>query len=316
MSTLTTNNTTSNKRKPGRPRKKPLPVKSTRKGIVSEPTDAGNCIELLYDSPDDIKKINTYANNLKSDTIIFSFRANGIYLYLNNVLFTNQCRIFIDGKKSVSYYCESDHDVYIRRQNIDLVFQSLNKQTVSISFVVKTDAKNEKMYIVLKDTYGYLRTVKIDLMLENIDEKKVDDSLFDEKTAPDISLNLKGKFLQNLISGSKNFRNEILFRMIYSTGDFEIIYKSHQDQVESIITPEKTSNMMKELNLVTNIGEYEIFTISIFRDNLKPISSANIADVLRLQLWKDKNLWFKACINDSAIVFDIRARIIDYRHID
>jgi len=122
--------------------------------------------------------------------------------------------------------------------------------------------------------------------------------------------------LQNLISGSKNFKSEILFRMIYSTGDFEIIYKSHQDQVESITSPEKTPNMMKELDLVTNIGEHEIFIISIFRDNLKPISSANIAEILRLQLWKDKNLWFKACVNDGAIIFDIRARIIDYRHID
>jgi hypothetical protein len=303
------------KRKPGRPRKKPLPVKSEIKGIVQEPKCPDNCVEMLYNMPDDIKKINTYANNLRAETINFSFRAEGIYMYMANKSFDNQCRIFIDGKKSVSYYCEVNHDIFVRRQNLDLVFQSLNKQTLSISFIVQKDEKNEKMYVVVKDAYKFLKKVKIDLVLEDIDENKVSDNMFDEKTEPDISLNLRGKFLQNLISGSKNFEKTILFRMIYATGDFEIIYRSKHDEVESIITPEKTPEMSKELNLIQHIGETEVFTVSVFRDTLKPISSANIAEFLRMQLWKDKNLWFKISVNNDAIIFDIRAKFVDYRNI-
>lgn len=301
------------KRGPGRPRTKPLPNPTLKIGIIDKPINDSNFIEFKYDSPDDFKKINNYFSNIGSEIILFKFDKNETCLYGTNHLVSNQVRVIIDGDKCVNYYCEEPFEIKIKRSNLEKVLSIIDKQYLSISFILQKDDHNKNLYIIMNTSHLFEETYKISL-IDDYDEKiDISDNDFIEEEPPKLSFNLSGAFFKKITTVTKKYDKKLTFQKLGKNGVFELKYSTSQSQVEASISPEKSN--AKELNLMQNIEDLELFSVSAQHDSLKPTANTNLSKMLHFQLWSDKKIFTTANLNKGAIVFQIRINIIDFNNI-
>ena len=300
--------TESKKRRPGRPRTKPLPKPIPKKGVLDRAEDKDNAIEMSYDCASDFKKINTYLKNLSADILNIKFDREGFAIYGINHMGTVKARIRVDGTKCVSYYCAEPIDIKVQRSNLDMVLNIIGGEYLSIDINLRYIDMNTKFYIIFKNTFGFMETFGINVILDYEARDAVLDSDFEEKTEPKVEFNLRGGFFKKLITNTKNFNKQITVRKVGRNSELEIQYNSTQSQVEATITPSK--GCKNDLDLKQNLGENEIFAVSIYSDNLRSTSHTNICDLINIKLWTLRPVFTTASLNDGAIVFNIRTKII------
>lgn len=305
---------TKGKRPVGRPKTKPNPESIPLRGILLAPDDKDNHVEFLYNHPSDFQKINTYFSHLKSDVLTFKFGPAGISIYATDHLESNKCRIILNGAKAASYFCVTPVTIKVKRTNLDLVLQTLNRQYVSVSIILRTIDMNEKMYIMLKNDIQ-IATFSITIIHNYDAETDISDDVFVESLQPKIELNIRGKFLQFLFVSMKKFSDCATFQKIGRDGEFEVTYtfQTAQSQVNANLRLKKTEQITKESDIQHTLTEDEYFTVSVYRTTLHPISVSNIAELIHFRFWRDKSILCTASLNDGAVVFDIRVAIINFR---
>jgi hypothetical protein len=295
------------KRKPGRPRTTPVKKPLEKMGIIDKPTVANNLIELMYDSPDDIKKIASYGKSLNSERITFMFFKDKAMIYTNNHRETNDVEIVFDGSKMVQYYCEEPKEINVLFVNINTVFQKLDKTYDSVSFVIEKESQNRYLNIKLMNDFNIPEYFEVDVIMDN----KSNVTPFRERLLalppPSLEFKLNGRHFKKMIADTKNFHNEWSIEKFGASGNFVFSYKSVNNQVRCTIVPSD----LDDISFISRIEENEQFSVSVYVNNMKPTSSNKLGSVINISAWKNKPIFISTTVPSGAITFNVFIKIVD-----
>lgn len=294
------------KRPPGRPRLNPAPVKIPLNGIVDEPEDEDNIIEMKYNNLLNFKKISTYFKSLSADKVRLFFNKTGLKIYTENYLETNNIRITLQGNLMNSYYCGEEQNITILRTNLELIFGKLNKDYESMTFSIRKGNRVNNLYITLNSIHKIPEHFTIDLL---VSDDKNTDYLFDNiDEEPTIEMKLTGNFFKKVIQDTKGgFKKEIEITKCGIDNNVHIESESENQQVKAVYP------IPNDLIINSNVEEDEIFSVSLQVDDVKPTSINTLSNYIYFKLWVDKPAYLYATTSNGDIHFDIRINIIDCR---
>lgn len=297
----------SEKRKPGRPRKSPAKEPTQKEGLVNKATDNRNIVEMLYDKPQNFKKICGFWKSLNADKIKFVFTSDKLILYNKNHLETNDVGITCNGLKMNRYYCSNPITICVEFCNLEPILGKLDGIYNTISFIVQEKTKNKTLHVILSNDIKIPEYFEIDIIIDNDVTEEFYDRMFQESVY-DIEFKLPGKYLRKMISDTKQFDKQITFEKLGS-GNLTFLYKTTNGQVKAKLVPANLTSIA----LVSNIAPNEIFSVSVFIDNIRPTSTNQLADEIHIKASKNKPLWLWADLDENTIRIDILVKIIDNR---
>jgi hypothetical protein len=297
------------KKKPGRPRKIPLKEKPKRNGIIKEPTSKNSLIEFHYDQPGEIKKIiGTFCKHLECKKLSFIFTPSDMYIYTRNHRETNDARIKFVGSKVNSYYCgKKELEIAIKYENLELITSKINKNCESISFIVTSKDQDKYFYIIIKNTNCRPKYIEMDIMAEF---KKCDfRDRFDYDDDPVLEFQMNGKDFKQAIDDTKGFENKWTIEKLSKEDSLSFKYDSPNKQVRVKEIPEN----IESLSIVDRIPKKDIFSVSYFVSDLKPTSTSQLSEMVKLYIWKNRPMIISADIDNKTIIVDVVINIVDYK---
>jgi len=297
------------KRGPGRPPKDRSDVNEEKiQGCVSTPSDNDNCVELRYGTPSDIKKMSTYFKNLSTEVVEIEFTETNAYFYGNHPNNTSVARVSFDGGKCIRYFCKEPIRKTVLRTKIEKILLSIDSDHTTITFIIQKINKDTKLFIVAETNSGWIEQNHVDIVKTPYQESFIDDSKFQIITEPALSFNLTCKYFKKLVTRCKTFGKSLTFQKIGECSPITIQYGGPDNGVGSVCVPTKSvQNLMK----IVQTGDLnELFSVSAYYDDLTPVSKSTISKTMWLQLWTNESMFFTITLNDGAMLFHIRTKII------
>lgn len=317
------------KRKPGRPRTKPIKTPPVRKGILDVPETENNIIEMRYCSTMILKKVSALAKNLKSDDLTFIFEKNEVFILMDSFIEHVKVKIRIDGTKLHSYYCESPQTIYISYQNWETVIQKIDKDCEEFIICVDRNNMNKEINIILINSYGIYNYLEVDVIGVPPDIKvnlEDFDVLSDDNY--DIIFVLPSASLKKIFGTEKNIDNKWKLQKDGRNGDIEFGYDSKNRQVRGRQVPAKDKNVIK---YIKNLTDDRTFIVNFRLDDIKPVTDTQITTTMIVKA-SDNNhpIWLTALLdvderknidadtdtddpNDYCITIDITVGVVDYK---
>lgn len=296
------------KRKPGRPRKNPLKEPPKRSGILTEPTNKDNMIELMYDKPQNFKKLSQFWKSITADKIVLSFRPDRVMMFAKSYKEKNVVRTRILGSKVSSYYCPTVMHVVVLFANLDIILQKLDKAYETIAFVITTKHRDKMMHCILQNEFDIPEYYDIDI-LQDIPFVNQFENVFDESIPYPLQFKLPGKYFKRTISDVKLFDEQWTITMMGNLGNLMFTFRSVNGQV-------RARNVPKDVKKVIEVNELkadELFNVSVFAADLKPTSAAQLSEIIHFKAAKDRQLWIWKDLDDGAIFVDVLVDIINYK---
>jgi hypothetical protein len=297
------------KRPPGRPRITPIPDPIPIRGIVNEPIDKKNIIEMKYSQLQNLKKISAYFKSLNAEKVQMVFTEEGLEFYTENYLETNTVNVTLYGHKMNSYYCGRRVEITASRSNLELIFGKLDKKYESILFTIEDSNRITNLYISLNSVYKIPEHFKVELLLN--DDSVNNTQLFENIDNPTIEMKLTGGFFKKVIQDVKGgFKKEI---KISKCGTDNNVYIESISENKQVTVEYPIPN---DLILVSNVQENEIFSVSLHINSIKPTSTNTLAEYVYLRLWVDRPAYIYATTKSGDVRFNVKIAIIDCRIIE
>lgn len=283
------------KKKPGRPKKVVVKRKIPHKGVVRAPSNAYeeetqptqvNVLEVMDDNPLMFKKIFQLFKTMGSQDIRLRFEPEVLKIYQ---LVANKAKIYVKifGKKLSRYYCEKPFEIGCNPSRIYDKLIPLSKSHSKITITTNRQHMRSKIFIIITN--------------DEMDEDAVDDLEIDEIEPYDwdIEETLTGeeRYPIRFVMPSKYFKKKITdlskgcdILRIEKTG-FENLrfYHVHNDRRGRHDSYYKNSGL---INLISMLEEDDIFSTSVYTDDIKSFSSVLITDEIQIAADKDSDLIF------------------------
>jgi hypothetical protein len=299
----------SSKKKPGRPRKNPIKEPKPRTGIVTEPKDANNYIEFLYDKPLLFKKIWQYYKLMAVNKIQMIFKKNEIIMLCEDHHKKSKMRIKINVKNVNHYYCADELDIGMLCKNPELIMNTIDKTYTSVLFLSKVNNIQKDIRIILNNEIEIDESHKLELIGEY--DKITNEEVF-TKYDYTIKFELPGKYFKKMISDIKSFSDIITIRQDSNKDPLVFEYMKSDRKIKSY-------NIVRNNNIIkfeSKLLEGETFRISFKIDYVKPISSALLSDNIIIYANENKPLMFSTMMDKNTIEVKILTEIIDDRGIN
>jgi hypothetical protein len=285
-------NTTNEKKKPGRPRKKPLKKPIKRNGIVSTPLNDDNYIEMIYDMPSVLKKIFTLFRSMAVKGICIEFKNDVMNILAVDHLKKSHIKVTIHCDKVNHYYCKEETVCHLNPKNIEKIIQSLDKNYITIAFVIKTITNRSVLNIIFKNDIKIDEYKEIDFIQPSNNYNNI---TFEDFDYP-IKFTLPYKYFKKLINDISLFSDIMTINKVGKTA-LTFTYTSKDKTVKSkhiVQSPDK-------INLKSSICDDEIFSSSIQIDYIKPLSSSLISDNIDVSADNYRNMIFKTNVDNNTI---------------
>jgi hypothetical protein len=294
------------KKRPGRPRKNPIREPKPRNGIVSQPTDASNFMEFLYDKPIIFKKLWQYFKLMAVDKIQIIFRKDEIIMWGEDHHKKSKMRVRIDATKINHYYCKDELDIGMNCRNPELVMTKIDKTYSSLLFLSKVGYVQKDLRAILKNDIEIDESHKIELIGEY--QKIEGEHMFLDEDYP-IKFELPGRYFKKMISDIRAFSDQITLRQ--DSYDESLIFEyTTQDKK---INSENIVRNNKMIKFTSTIQEEDTFRTSFKIDYVKPISSALLSENITIYAHEQKPLMFIVRMDNDTIELRILTKIIDER---
>jgi hypothetical protein len=292
------------KRRPGRPRKKELKEPQKKHGLLVDPTDDKNLVEMMYDKPTNFKKICSYWKSLNAENIKFVFTSTQLIMHACSYKKTTNASITCDGSKINQYHCSKDITIEVNFANLELVLSKLDRSFESISFIIQKKTQNKTLHIILQTDVNISEYFELDLIIDTAKGTFT----FDDRVPYALEFCLLGKYFKKMISDTDQFDKQWTIEK-FGTANLQFKYCSSNAQVKATVVPKSS----KDIALKSTIKPDEIFSVSVYIDAVKPTSSSQLADVILIRAAKDRPLWIRAELDDKVIVVNVLIDIVDLR---
>ena len=142
-------------KKPGRPKKKITNKNDTlTKGLLEEPNHNDNIMELIYNDPKVFKKIFSMLKGYFVDNLLINFKKDHIFIITKDHTKKTIIKIVIDCNKTVEYYCKFDFEICIKREYLEKIFSTVDK--------------NHSKIILFSKEISYQSNLEINLINEDV----------------------------------------------------------------------------------------------------------------------------------------------------
>jgi hypothetical protein len=280
------------KKKPGRPRKKPLKPTLKRTGISDTPINNNNCVEMVYDMPFIFKKVFGLLRSMAVKNVCMEFNKECVNIITTDHLEKSHIKIAIHGDKVNHYYCAEPIKSYLNPKNLDKIIQVLDKNYLSVAIILKTVTNRSILSIIYKNELEIDEYREIELIRPN---NSITDISFSFDDYP-IKFVLPGKFFKKLIGDIGSFSDIFTINKV-GTGPLTFLYTSKDNKIKSrhiVKSPES-------IKLVALVGKDDIFSSSIHIEYLKPLSSSLLSDHMLIAADTYRNMIFHVAVDNGAI---------------
>lgn len=293
------------KRGPGRPRKMPIKEPQKKMGIQSTPAhNKESVVELVYCSPLILKKIFSFFMG-HSETIHCKFKKEEINI-LCKAKRNNKIRVTINGKDIHRYYCATELEFGLNLAYLEPLHKKLRKQFTELVWFSEEDEKDQKTHIWLKWEYyskaWNMTNYSLAGTYDKINEKEFDE--FDHNKYP-ISFTLKHKIFKDIVDDASNHGDLLYIRQYGKNNPLCIDYSPEETRFES----SNPFSDAKELKLKSNIGENEIFSVSIHVEDLKSIATTIPSEEIHFMVSKTEDLIMTSYLDGKAVIVRVLTKI-------
>lgn len=294
------------KRKPGRPCKQVKKPLMPRNGITKFPTNPEHFIEMVYDKPMILKKIFQFFKQLATTKVQIIFKPTEIILYCVDHLEKSMVYVKLDAKRLNHYYCQEELDVGMSCKDIELIFNTIDKEYTSIVILSNQATMQRNIMFVLENDIQADETHIVDLISQY--------SRCKENEFLDIDYMIKFKFsghvFKKTINDIKTMSNQLSIRQEDEGHNLLFEYFTKNKKTHS---QHKFKNSSK-IQLDSKLKRGDSFRVDIKIDYIKPISSAQIADEINILVDENKKFMTISIIDDIAEIKTL-TEIIDERTI-
>jgi hypothetical protein len=293
-------------RRPGRPRIQVVNTKDIILGVREQANNEKNHMELIYNDPKLFKKIISIFKGYFVDDIFIAFNSDNIQILSSDNTKKTIIKIVINCNKINEYYCRKSFEISVKREYLEKIFNTIEKQHNKIIFYSDKDTYLSTLHInLLNDELGINDNYVIDLTLKPNLEKNLNTNI-DLIVKEDYLLQFKlqskifKKFVNDSINNSKllkieKYGNEPLkFKMtINNKVAFTRIFKAEE-----------------KFDIKSKLRANEYFNINLEIDSIKPFSNINVSNYVNIYLDNDKKAIFEANVNNDICIISIYNEIL------
>ena len=118
-----------------------------------------------------------------------------------------------------------------------------------------------------------------------------------------------GKYFKKMIADMKNFTDKLTIEKNGASGNLMFTYSTEDQNIKATSIPTNT----KKIEMKSSIEEGDIFSVSVYLTNVKPISASNLAEFIYVKASKEYDLLFHTYLDEGAITVAILTEIINYK---
>jgi len=281
------------KKKPGRPRKKVVSMPIEIHGIVNEPIDKGDEMELAYCNPIMFKKLMQLYKAFEVSEIEMIFDTLGVKIITKDHLGKSIIYSTIDGRCMNFYYCKKPIRICIKRDNLERVLSTINKNHYKITFQLKEDYRST-MYLTIKDS-EYNNENEYEVEVGTIPEEVIIGKIKDDESNYPISFKISSKHFKTTINNSRKISQTFT---IQKCGDEPLQFTFDKPQKVNWIG---VYNDPEKINLQSSLKDDDIFIVSVFIDHIKPFSNSNIGEEVFIYADKKEKMCFMTRMDKKDI---------------
>ena len=293
------------KRGPGRPPKKVLTVEYSHEGIVSEPKDKRNSVEIFYNCPYIMKLIFDYIKSIKSTTAHIYCNKESIHFITKKVVDVNKTDVEIKGNESMRYYCASDIWLGINGGHVNKVLHGVDKSLydrISLSF---SPENREKFVITLFDDsiesshcrYITLSNLDVTNDILTLPQTIKNDIATD---AYPISFTLPVRIFTKLVTTIADQKcPDFEFRRFHDQP--LMVYYEKQQVIECV----DTFGSDEKIEFKSTFNVPTMFICKLQTKNVKPVASAIITDKVRIMCKQPDKVMFELILDDAVTIHTI-----------
>lgn len=294
------------KRKPGRPALRVKKAEVDKKGVVAEPLDKNNIMELVYDIPIIFKKIFGFLKSMEVKEIKMKFMENNVQLISLDHLEKNIINLNIDCSKMIHYYCKTPIVVILDSKNIEKVLQKIDKNYNTITFISNCNTYRSEIMINFANTDIDIDEIHIINLMESnfIDENKYEFKQIDHEAYP-LNFKLSSKYFKKLINDNALFSDKFKIEKLKG-----VVLQFPYDTDGRTI---KVNNIVKnaeKIELHSTLDENEIFSVSTYIDYIKSLSNSLISENIKIYVDKTQDIIFKVFVDNTTFELTIYTKII------
>ncbi len=298
------------KRPVGRPRAvKPTPQTATRKGIVAEPTVADHALEMVYDTPVNLKKIFTLFKLMDTRDVKMEFRLSGVRISGAGHLKHNFIDLNIDSAKLTQYFCKHNIIMVIDQKNLEKVIQKIDKSYDSIHFIAKQDSYMKELYIVLNDESQGVKEYHTISLLES--SNATDDNVVSSISyqAYPLSFTLPSKYFKKVIGDISKFSKD--FTVERRAGiPLSFPYDSNSKTID--VNHVFTRAELFKINCSLTDNEFLSTTVRI--EYIQSLATALLSDSINIFVDRENMMVFRTTIDDDTFTLLLAVRIVSYKN--
>lgn len=265
-------------RKPGRPPKaKPSSAQFQTYGIVAEPSEPDNIVEMVYENPKLFKNILKLFKAHGIQEMRWNFKPN--IVEISSYAYEKRVKIFVEinGKMLIRYYCKEEVSICVTHLELEKTFNKLEKTHTQTTLFMKASNCRSCLHIIVHDSeHGADSNNEVRLIANNnISVPK--DNIPDEASYP-IRFHMNSKAWKNLIDDAvTNLKSNYITIDKSAVDDpLTISYGAPNGAPKTIAY--RNPAKIGLVSLVDN----DIFSCTINVGMLKPASKLNISDLVYL----------------------------------
>ena len=283
------------KRSVGRPRLiqriDPLP----KLGILNNPSNEDNLVELSYDNVSIFKKIFNLLKTMNVKEINIQFNSNYTKIFGIDHLEKNLIHIKIDSNKLNHYYCEHPINITLDPKNLDKITQKIDKHYSLFSIILKKKSYRNNIIIILNNKILSIDESHIINLIEtNVDYETFNDKSVDYNLYP-LKFELTGKYFKKLINDVSTF-SEIFTIEKVNNNPLQFIYKNINNTIKGFNICKDSS----KIKLQSSLSENDIFSVSVRIDYIKALSNSLLSEKIKIYADSENDLVFNLLIDNGS----------------
>lgn len=297
------------KRGPGRPPSAPKKEPAIKHGITNQPKCTDNLLEFIYDQPIFLKRILSFFRLLSANDVQLIFRPAEIIMYTHDYDKKTHVLVKIDASKLNHYYCAADYDIGVSCEEFERITKKINKNYSQVIIVIDRENINKELTIKLENSINITEIYEIALSGRydrlNAFSNAAQFSMIDYP----IELTYPSDYFKQLISDIREHDKKISYVQESRDAPLKIEFQSQTKKTRA----EFVHNNPESLRFVSRIPDGDSFHMAIMLQNLKAISSAQLADTITVRLDEQRMFMSSTSMDDNTIYVTTLTEIIDDR---